>query len=178
MTNNAPLEIERKYLIDRPSEEMFRAFSGVRYRDILQTYLLSEQGEARRVRESRYENGEIVWQETVKRRVNDMTAEEYERDLTKEEYERLLLLRDGELRTIEKRRYEIPYKGHVLEIDVYPFWKRTAVLEIELSHEDEEIHLPEFLSVLREVSAEKAYKNRALARRVPSESEARGEATE
>ena len=168
-----PLEIERKYLIDLPNEEMLKELSGMQYRDIVQTYLVSEKGEARRVRKSVYSGGRVSFVETVKRRKSDLTAEEYERTLEEQEYEDLLLLRDSLRAPIEKRRYEIPFGNHILEIDVYPFWTRTAVLEIELASEDERAEIPDFLTVLREVSAEKAFKNRALALHVPDEDEIR-----
>ena len=170
---NAPLEIERKYLIERPKTELLAGQAGARYRDIVQTYLQSEEGSARRVRKSVYDDGRVLFVETVKRRKSDLTAEEYERTLDRKEYEELLLLRDPARAPIEKRRYIIPYGAHVLEIDLYPFWERTAVLEIELASEDEAAEIPPYLTVLREVSAEKALKNRALARHVPDENEVR-----
>ncbi len=34
--------------------------------------------------------------------------------------------------TLRKTRWCMLYAGRVLEIDVYPFWEHTAVLEIEL----------------------------------------------
>lgn len=170
---SSPLEIERKYLIERPSEESLASLAGAHYRDIVQTYLVGEKGEARRVRRSVYDDGRISFVETVKRRKSDLTAEELESELDEAAYEKLLLLRDQTRVPIEKRRYMIPYGTHVLEIDLYPFWARTAVLEIELASEEERCEIPDFLTVLREVSAEKALKNRALARCVPDEDEVR-----
>ena len=166
-------EIERKYLIDRPCEQTLRSLDGARYRDIVQTYLVSEEGSARRVRKSVYDDGRVTYVETVKRRQSDLSAEEYERTLDEQEYARLLREADQTRTPIEKRRYMIPFGAHLLEIDLYPFWARTAVLEIELASEEEEAALPDFLTVLREVSAEKALKNRALARHVPEEEEIR-----
>ena len=49
----------------------------------------------------------------------------------------------------------------------------AKVIEIELTSEDEQVVLPDFLTVLRDVSAEGALKNRALALRVPLEEEIR-----
>jgi CYTH domain-containing protein len=168
-----PIEIERKYLIDRPCEQTLRSLAGAHYRDIVQTYLASEKGSARRVRKSVYDDGRVAYVETVKRRQSDLSAEEYERTLDEEEYARLLREADQTRTPIEKRRYMIPFGTHLLEIDLYPFWGRTAILEIELASEEEEVTLPDFLTVLREVSAEKAFKNRALALHIPSEDDVR-----
>ena len=168
-----PLEIERKYLIERPSEEMLGALDGARYLDIVQIYLVSEWGTAHRVQRSVRDDGAVFLTETVKRRRSDRTAEEYERSITESEYEELLLLRDPCRSPIKKRRYVILHGVHKLEIDLYPFWERTAVLEIELEREDEEVSFPAYLTLLREVSGETALKNHALALRVPKESELR-----
>ena len=63
----------------------------------------------------------------------------------------------------------MPYAGHVLEFDIYPFWRDRAVMEIELEAEDEAALIPDYVRVIRDVSGEKAYKNRQLAKRVPME---------
>ena len=171
---SAPLEIERKYLIDRPDEAMLASLPGAVFFDIKQTYLIAfADGEGRRVREKTDMRGRRTYIETVKRRQSERTAEEYEHTITRAEYEELLLLRDPERRTVLKRRYVIPHGEYRLEVDLYPFWKRTAVLEVELSHEDEEVDFPDFLHILREVSDDKAFKNRSLALRVPREEDIR-----
>ena len=42
-------------------------------------------------------------------------------------------------------------------------------MEIELSREDEAADIPETVQIIRDVTGEKAYKNRQLAKRVPME---------
>lgn len=164
------LEIERKFLIAMPDEGVLARQDGARCDEILQTYLLSEGGVTARVRARRGTSG-IVYTATEKRRLTDLTAIEDEREVTEEEYRALLLRRDGALTPIEKRRYAIPYGGHTLEIDVYPFWQRQAVLEVELPSEDTPLTLPPFIRVIREVSGDRRYKNVALARSIPAEDE-------
>ena len=85
------------------------------------------------------------------------------------EYEALLLDKDPARIAIEKTRYTLPYGDHLLEIDIYPFWQKQAVLEIELSKEDEDFTLPVEITILREVTADAAYKNAVLAHRIPEE---------
>ena len=67
---------------------------------------------------------------------------------------------------LNKTRYRIPYAGHVLEFDIYPFWSDRAIMEIELEREDEGAALPEYVRVIRDVSDDVAYKNRQLAENV------------
>jgi len=66
--------------------------------------------------------------------------------------------------TIEKTRYAFPYKDHIVEIDVFPFMKSTAFLEVELSGEDEQFELPEFVNVIKDVTHDPRYTNAALAK--------------
>ena len=58
---------------------------------------------------------------------------------------------------------------HLAEIDLYDFWQDRATLELELSAEDEAFTLPPFVRVLRDVTADKRYKNVNLARELPTE---------
>ena len=161
-------EIERKYLIDLPDERFLTAQPDCAVWDIEQVYLLGEPGETRRIRRV-VEKGQTRCYQTTKRKVSVATAEERESQIGESEYNRLRAERDPSLQTILKRRYRIPFAGRTLEIDIYPFWQRQAVLEIELESEEELVHIPDWLRVRREVTSEKRYKNVALAREIPAE---------
>lgn len=69
-------------------------------------------------------------------------------------------------------------RGRVLEIDVYPFWEHTAVLEIELPDEGAPVSIPPQIRVLREVTADRRLKNAVLAQRIPDERELLAETSE
>ena len=53
-----------------------------------------------------------------------------------------------------------------MEFDIYPFWNDRAILEIELEREDEGAAIPDYVQIIRDVSADPAYKNRSLAENV------------
>ncbi len=161
-------EIERKYLIEYPDTAVLESAEGVRVRRIEQTYLLAAEGETRRVRKMT-EMGVTRYVETRKYRVSDLRATEEERELSSAEYDALLALADPTLRPIRKTRYAIPYKGHVVEVDLYDFWQDRATAEVELAGEAEGVELPPYLHVIREVTAEGRYKNVNLARELPQE---------
>ena len=164
-----PLEIERKFLIRMPPKERLSAESTQRI-DIRQIYLLRtpDQG-SRRVRRSR-SGGEETWYYSEKIRLTDRTRIEREREIAPAEAEELLRQADGSLRPIEKTRWCVPYAGHTLEIDVFPFWPDRAFLEAELTSEDEELRLPDWIKVIREVTEDPRYTNLALAAEIPWES--------
>ena len=161
------MEIERKYLIALPEESVLAEHSTERW-EIVQTYLKSERGVTARVRQVT-EGERKRWYHTEKRRVSDLTAEEKEQEINAAEYENLLQQADASLMLIRKCRWRIPYMGHVLEVDVYPFWEKTAVLEIELSDESEAAEIPAWIRVLKDVTGDARFKNVCLAREVPSE---------
>ena len=163
-------EIERKYLIRYPDIAALEAMSGCEVWGIRQTYLTSIRGSMRRVRQIVC-NGETRYVFTEKRGLTDMARVEMERELTKEQYEMMLEEADKSRKPLQKVRFRIPNGKQVCEIDVYPFWKKQAVLEIELESEDEEAMIPEWISLIREVTGEEMYSNSALAKHYPAEDE-------
>lgn len=160
-----PYEIERKYLILRP--DLLNLSALCKVQEISQTYLAVPEG-AVRIRKTQ-ERGKITYTETAKRTLSPIRRIEIERKLSEEEYNRRLSNRDPRRQTIQKTRYCLPYDGHTFEIDIYPFWSRQAVMEIELQDEKEAFTLPPFIRVLREVTSEPQYSNYALAREIPPE---------
>lgn len=163
------LEIERKYLIRMPDEARLRAMPGCQVWDVLQLYLRRDaDGGTRRIRRVRT-GGETHYFFTHKRRIDALSCEETEGEISAEEYEALKKQADPERRPVEKRRLRIPHRGQLLEVDIYTFWQDRATLEIELEREDQQVHLPEWLEIVREVTGEEAYKNVSLARSVPME---------
>ncbi len=161
-------EIERKFLIEYPDVNELEAYPNSTKSEIAQTYLLTDDGFTSRVRK-RTTNGATKYIFTEKKRVNDVKCIENEREITEEEYDNQLKLADPERRTVEKTRYCLPYGGRVVEIDIYPFWTDRAIAEVEMEDENETVRLPGFIKVIREVTAEKAYKNVALAKEIPSD---------
>ncbi len=161
MKLNVPLEIERKFIIQMPSKNLFHR--GVTWH-ITQTYLTpEEEGENRRVRRSKC-RGQVVYTLTKKRRYSDCASYEDEQLIDEASYwaHRTEARPDSE--TIEKVRHAVPYRGHILEIDVYPFWKDYAILEVELRDAEEAFELPPEIVVIREVTTDGRYKNTNIAR--------------
>ncbi len=162
------LESERRFLIEMPRVDELLARPGARLFRITQTYLLAETGVTERVRRLEGED-RVTYTHTKKRRVSAMTAVEDEEEIGAEEYARLLLRADRTLRPIEKERVTLPYGEHLLEIDIYPFWQRTALLEVELPSEDAPLSLPGFLHILSEITCDGRYRNAAMAKAIPPE---------
>lgn len=162
-------EIERKFLIRMPDRDMLSAMPGCVAWEIAQTYLhIGPNGETRRLRRILTDGREqLIY--TEKLRVSGLSSDEAEREISAAEYAHLMEDADPDRIPIDKIRYRIPYMDQLLEIDVYSFWNDRATLEIELESEDQPVFLPEWISVIRDVSDDYAYKNSMLARHVPME---------
>lgn len=157
-----PYEIERKFLIEYPDVEWLDSIPTCQRIEIIQTYLTSENGDERRVRQ-RGIDGNYIYFLTNKHRISGIKRIETERRLTKDEYLSLLMEADTEKRQIRKTRFCLTYENQYFEIDVYPFWKDKAIAEIELSDENAEIKFPEQIKIIKEVTDDESYKNSALA---------------
>lgn len=166
MTEGKHYEIERKYLIRYPDIQTLLAQKGVEQWEIVQIYLtVSDPDETRRIRQVVC-GGEIKYYKTFKRHVSSVKNEEDEGEIDQLEYIRLSQEQLPGCKPLGKTRYRIPYQGHVLEFDIYPFWNDRAILEIELDREDEGAAIPEYVHIIRDVSDNPAYKNRSLAENV------------
>lgn len=158
-----PYEIERKFLIKYPDLELLESRSDCQKVEIIQTYLKAGENEEVRVRQ-RGANGSFIYFKTVKKKLTDTTRVEIEERLSQAEYLKLLMDADTTMHQIRKTRYCLTYEGQYFEIDIYPFWQDQAIVEIELLTEQEEIKMPKFLRVIKEVTKDDAYKNASLAR--------------
>jgi CYTH domain-containing protein len=92
-----------------------------------------------------------------------MTRVERESIITSEEYDELMQYMHPDTEAVEKIRYCLMYNGRYFEIDVFPFWGDKAYLEIELINEEEDIEIPPFITIIKEVTDDKRYTNKSIA---------------
>ena len=157
-----PYEIERKFLIEYPNISWLENNNNCKKLEIIQTYLNSNNNDEIRVRQRGY-NGNYIYTKTIKKTINDLKRIEIEKRLSKDEYLESLMDSDTNKHPIRKTRYCLIYKNQYFEIDIYPFWKDKAIVEIELNNEQQEIEFPKQLKLIKEVTHDKDYKNISLA---------------
>jgi len=161
-----PMEIERKYLIEMPNLEELQEKYSCTKQNIIQTYLKSDDKNTEvRIRQ-RGINGEYSYYLTKKQEVSEVSRIETEKKISKDEYLRLLMDADTSLKQIRKDRICFVYSNNYFELDIYPFWEDKAILEIELSRENQEIDFPPEIKIIKEVTEDKDYKNYSLAKGV------------
>ena len=158
-----PFEIERKFLIEYPDINYLDSLPNCQGVEIVQTYLKAPNGEKTRIRK-RGSNGNYVYFQTTKHKVSDIKRIEIEKRLTKNEYLELLLDPETTKHQIKKTRYCLVYENQYFELDIYPFWNDKAILEIELRNENQEVIMPENLTIIKEVTDDPEYSNSYLAK--------------
>lgn len=166
-----PLEIEHKYLIEKPNLAELSELVSIEVIDILQTYLISEnKNTERRIRQFG-KNGNYSYYYTEKKEITALKRVEIERCITKDEYLRLLTEADTTLHQISKKRVCFVYESQYFELDIYPnsnnnLESNQAILEIEVTQENSEIKIPNFIKIIREVTEEVEFKNYSLAKKL------------
>ena len=157
-----PYEIERKFLIKYPNLKKLEELT-VKKVEIIQTYLDNTDNQELRLRQ-RGDGKSFVYTKTRKWKVSDIKRVEFESRISKEEYLSLLMDADADIIQIRKTRYCVVYNNQYIEIDVYPFSKDKAILEVELNDEKQSYELPAFIEVIKEVTNDNKYKNVNLAK--------------
>jgi CYTH domain-containing protein len=168
--DGVPLEIERKLLLSAPDVDELEA-AATSVSDIVQTYLLTTEWDAERVRRRVVRDADgvrVQLTHTRKRSVSAGVAEEDEREIDEAEYAELLARADPSRVLIEKTRWVLPWGDRVLEVDGFRSPPGLWLLEVELPDTaslSDDLDLPPWLTVVREVTGDPAYANVALARR-------------
>ncbi len=150
---NIPMEIERKFLIGRLPEIV----ENLPCKEIVQGYLaIAEDGTEVRLRKK----GDMYYQ-TIKKG-EGKTRSEIEIEITQIQFEAMWPLAVD--KSVEKTRYETPFNGFVIEIDVYHGQLQGLfTAEIEFNSEEASINFvpPDWLG--KDVTTDKRYKNKSLA---------------
>ncbi len=158
-----PTEIERKFLVSEiPADEDWT----IPFRDveIEQTYLVSPNPEqAVRVRK-RGNNGSYTYTHTIKHPMKDGQRVEIEHTISAWEYLNRMMQKDPLRKTIRKVRRTFLWKNHYFELDLFTNPSDLILLEIELLRVDDQVELPPFISISREVTEELTYQNSQLAK--------------
>lgn len=168
--SSIPIEIERKYIIRKPRIEALRSMDGYYSSEILQIYLTSNLGVTHRIR-AKSVDGKTVYTETKKIRIDEMSAYEDEKEICVSDFQRLSHNIMVGTRGISKIRHTFNYLNQKFEIDVYPEWKSTCIMETELQSRNAEVEFPDFVEIIEEVTGKKAYSNASMSKSFPQEKE-------
>lgn len=159
-----PIESERKFLIKMPDLNVILSKYNAVKSDVLQVYLPPQnENEELRIRQ-RGQNGSYSYYLTRKITRDDMSRYELEEKISKERFLELLINADLNNNSIKKTRYCFVYNNQYFELDVYPFDKNKAILEIELTDMNTQISFPDDIEIIEEVTSNPNFKNANIAK--------------
>ncbi|WP_306748905.1 hypothetical protein [Saccharothrix yanglingensis] len=158
------VEIERKFLLGAEPDWPSADAGALRRIEFEQVYLRVTEAVEKRIRR-RVDGGRVSYEyaSLTPARGGERTVEEVGIDGA--EYERLKAGRDGARHVIRKTRTTFPWGDHVYEVDhiTDPVSRACWLLEVQVDRRDDEVAIPEFLPVVREVTGEAAYRNAHIA---------------
>jgi CYTH domain-containing protein len=168
MNTDKHIETERKYIIRKPDIGFLSELECYTVSEITQIYLsLSKEktdGIRRRVFADRTD-----YTRTVKTRIDKMSNIEDEREITEEEFTELSGSMREDTVPLKKTRHTFSYLGKTFEIDIYPYWERSCIMEVELDFSDRDVTPPPFIEIIREVTGDRTYSNALMSKSFPSE---------
>lgn len=148
-------EIERKFLVKGDGFKQQAESSSL----IKQGYILSGGGRTVRVR-IRDDRGYLTIKGPSKN--GGLSRYEFEKEITLDEAEHLMEI--CEPGVVVKRRYLVPFKGHVFEVDeFYGNNEGLVFAEVELGDENEAFEKPDFIGP--EVTGDRRFYNSYLRQR-------------
>ena len=155
---------QEKYLIDLKNSDVASIVSNSTEFDIVQTYLMSTEGEERRLRKVTLDD-DVSYYYSVFRVTGDgkktiVSEKKIERSI----YESLLEFRDKSREDIVKKRYYFVSDGEYLHLDIFDGDEEIGILEINVNR-GFRTHIPSELKVIDIVSGNSAYSNRNLAKK-------------
>lgn len=166
--SNIGVEIERKYIIKMPDNEALCSAESYSSSEILQIYLPSSDGETHRIRRRVFAD-RVECTETRKIRIDKMSSTEIESEISESSFYALAKNPLPGYTPIEKVRHTFIYKGQLFEIDVYPQWRNSAIMETELPTRETQVEFPSFIEIIREVTGDKSYSNAGMSKSFPPE---------
>lgn len=156
----APEPGKKKYLVTMPDCAALEKLYGAAPAEMMQTYLVPvRQDTERRIRQQKNGSGYLYFY-TEKRIAPDGTRWVTEKPISEKEYVAYLMEADVSLHSVIKQKYSFTYDKRRMELDVYPFSSDKAIL---FAYGADSGRLPPEIEILKDVTGEAEYKNRALA---------------
>jgi CYTH domain-containing protein/thymidylate kinase len=154
-----PIEIEKRFLVHTDAIIPVRSEEV----DIVQVYLKTDDGTMSRIRRRGCDQS-YIYTHTIKKSTGvSGKSIEIERRISENEYLALLMNADLDRRSILKKRTCFLWNNQYYEFDRFASPYGLSILEIELDTESDNITIPPFISVIKDITGDKSYSNRSLA---------------
>ena len=151
-----------KYVVDLNKTDLKRIKSISKSMHIRQVYLISSSDVEKRVREIEFNNCISYVFSVYKTNKDGKKVLVSECQIDKKTYDALMEFKDEKCNVIEKTRYYFAYEGEYFYIDINDGEKDIGILEKNI-YEKESVVLPDFVTVIEEVSQDINWSSKRLA---------------
>jgi len=160
-----PIEVFKKYLVevDEDTIEKIKAEQNLMSVKITQNYLISNGAVERRIRK-REKNGNTLYYYSESQTISTRERIKKDRILSERQYFEYINDIDKDIPAIEKDRYSFIYKDHFFKLDIFDFDKSKGLLNIQMPDNENEVEIPEYIKVIKDVTDNLDYKNHSLAK--------------
>lgn len=153
-----------KYSVDLANTDLDGIIRNSRAMQIEQTYLKSEPNVEKRIRRVLINNSESYHFSVYKIMEDGTRVIVSEKSIDKKDYEQLMEYKDDNYETIRKNRYCFSDNGTYFNLDVFENMEDVGILEINVL-ENEKVSIPDYITVMEDVSKNRDYYNKSIARK-------------
>jgi len=160
-----PVEVFRKYLVELNDDVLQQVLkeNNCTQTHIYEQFLKSEEGMEKRIRR-RIKNGTTRYYYSEAKVLSSNKRYKTDRILSERQYHSYSPEINKDLNPIDKDRYSFLKDSHFYKLDIFSFDKSKALLSIQVPLGDEEVRIPLYFKVIKEVSDDPSYKNFYLAK--------------
>lgn len=158
-----PVKRQDKYSIDLSSTDLDGIIRKSRGVIIEQTYLQSEENVEKRIRKVTMNNSTSFHFSVYKIMEDGSRVIISDKTIDERVYNELMSFKDNKYDTIKKHRYCFSEEGTYFNLDVFENMPDIGILEINVS-ENEQVHIPSYISVMENVTNNKDYYNKNIAK--------------
>ncbi|MBQ6479154.1 MAG: AAA family ATPase [Erysipelotrichaceae bacterium] len=160
-----PVERFNKYLIDVDENVIRQLAKEANYSTshIVQHYLVGNDNYERRIRR-REKDGDILYSYSQAHYLSSNERIKTDQVLTERQYRDYFYEIDPKLNIIDKERHSFIYKDIFFKLDIFHFDKSKGILSFESAADAEDIELPDYIHVVKNVTGDINYKNYYLAK--------------
>lgn len=153
-----------KYSVDLKNTDLDGIIRNSRLMKIEQTYLQSDANVERRIRKSELNNSVSYYFSVYKIMEDGSRLIVSEKSIDEKMYNQLMESRDTAYETIRKNRYYFSDNGTYFALDVFENMEDVGILEINVG-EHEVVSIPSYVTVMEDVTNNKDYYNKNIARK-------------
>ncbi len=162
LLNLKQVKRQEKYLVDLTKSDIAYITNNSSCVNIEQVYLQSSEDVEKRIRKVQMGNSYTYYMSVYKTLADGTKVIVSEKQIDSKVYDSLMEFKDERYSPVHKKRYYFSYQGEYFYLDIFANDQELGILEINVSA-DEKVLIPDFVSVIDQVTNDNKYSNKSMA---------------